>query len=317
MEHSRDLQTLRLQSQQGIEQLQQAHQTTLEEANAEHQGILETQVKALEKQISMLNVELKATRDDLAKAKSGLEAALALETTLRTQIEQKDTEFASLIVPQDQSEEVVRLTKELANAKDDLLNLTEAFAASKESFQHITGNHQTELEEAAKARAEEVLKLKAEQAEKEAVFRAENVELLARISGLEVEVATLKAAGEAQPVVAPSTPRKDTNGAVPGVTKEELQRMHEAHNLKLYDLEASHEKVVKELNEKLEAAINHGEEMQAQAEQFKMEVTFVEQSAEDADNEIKQYVKFRTLILSVCFALGFYYYHHSIPTGFL
>ena len=287
----------------------------MEDAQARHAEILEDQVKSLEKHIANLNLELKATRDDLSKAKAGLEAALALETTLRAQIEQKDAEVAGIVIPRDQSEEVGRLSKELANARDDLLNIQEAFKASKESFQQISGNHQAELEEAARVRAEEVTRIKAEQAEREVKFKEEKGELAGRISELEVEVATLKAAAEAQPAAAPATPRKekDANGTVPGVTKEELQRMHEAHNLKVYEMEATHEQAMKVMKEQLEAAAAVAEEHKAMAERLQMEVTFAEQSAEDSENDIKQYVRVRFLLLSACFGVGYLYWRHAIP----
>jgi conserved oligomeric Golgi complex subunit 6 len=298
--------------------MRQAHQASLEDAQASHQEELETQVNVLEKQTSNLKLELKATQDDLAKAKAGLEAALALEGTLKRQIEQKDAEAAAAHVPVDQSEEVTRLTKELANAQDDLLNLTEAFNASKESFQQISNNHQLELEEAAKSRAEEVTKLRESHEGEGGAFRRERDELTSRVSELEVELATLRATAEAQPAAAPLSPRKDTNGAVPGtsaVTKEELQRMHEAHNLKLYELETSHEQSVKGLTEKLEAATQVADDQQALAERLQMELGFSEQATEDHEDELKQYVRIRTLILSACFGIGYLYYlgHSSGP----
>lgn len=289
----------------------------MDEAEASHRDALESQVNGLEKQISSLKLDLKATQDDLAKAKAGLETALALEGTLRKQIEQKDAESAAAEVPIDQSEEVARLTKELANAKDDLLNLSEAFSASKESFQQISSNHQLELEEAATHRAEEVTKLRERHEEDISVHKRERDGLASRISELEVELATLRAAAEAEPPTA-TTPRKDANGAAPGssvVTKEELQRMHEAHNLKLYELESGHEHMVKELTEKLDAATLQAQEHQALAERLQMEVNFSEQSAEESEDELKQYVRIRTLILSVCFGVLYLYYlgHSSGP----
>jgi len=238
-----------------------------------------------------LKLELKATQDDLAKAKAGLEAALALEGTLRTQIEEKDAESAAAKVPIDQSKEVARLTKELANAKDDFLNLTEAFNASKESFQQISNNHQLELEEAAKSRAEEVTKLRESHEDEAIMFKRERDGLASRISELEVELATLKAGTETQLAATPMSPRKDTNGALPGssvVTKEELQRMHEAHNLKVYELESSHEQMVKELTKKLEAATQLANDQQTLVERLQMEVNFVEQSAEENEDTLKQ-----------------------------
>lgn len=256
------------------------------------------------------------TREDLAKAKTSLDSSASLESALRTRLEEKEAELAATKVALTENAEKERVSQELENAKAELASRTEDFTAFKESFQQIMLNHQTELEEAAKGHAEEMIKLKEIQTEKEASYKRDREELASRISELEVELATLKAsvADTTTSSIAPSTPRKEANGNATTVTKEELQRMHEAHSLKLYEMESVHAEAVKSLTEKLETATASAEEQRAHAERLQMELTFTENSAEDMEDELKQYVRIRTFILSACFGLGYLYYL-GVPSG--
>ena len=73
--HSQELQALRAQSHEGIEQLRAAHQSTVESLKAEHAVALENQAKQVEKQIANQTLELNATREDLARAKAAQNGA--------------------------------------------------------------------------------------------------------------------------------------------------------------------------------------------------------------------------------------------------
>ena len=63
------------------------------------------------------------------------------------------------------AEEIRRLTKELSHAKDDIAAAQDALDLTKQSLEEATNNQGKELEEAAKGRAEEVTRLKAEHGE--------------------------------------------------------------------------------------------------------------------------------------------------------
>src|SRR5271156_4860245 len=82
--HSKDLQTLRAESQASIEQLRASHQSTINDLKAEHTSGLDSQTKELEKRLSHQALELKAAHDDLAKAKATVEAARAEIESLRS-----------------------------------------------------------------------------------------------------------------------------------------------------------------------------------------------------------------------------------------
>jgi hypothetical protein len=83
------------------------------------------------------------------------------------------------------------------------------------------------------------------------------------------------------------------NGAVPstpGVSREELERLHQAHSHKLLDLEAEHEKSVNTLNVELDSARNKIDELEGAVARKAMEVQFLEQEQDDHTDEIKRYV---------------------------
>ncbi|KAJ7492753.1 hypothetical protein FB451DRAFT_1219483 [Mycena latifolia] len=245
--HQQDLQALRAESSSTMQQVAAAHESSLQDLKAEHASVLESTVGGLEKQISKLNLELKATQDDLAKAKANV---VELRSEVESLTAQRDEARAALaaapeISPQ-HAEEVTRLTNELGVAKDDLQAVSEMLNLTKASLEEMSNNHATELEEAAKGRAEEVTKLRAAHDEEITALVAQKSELLTKVSDLEGDFATLKASIDTEA----AAPKPNGNG----ITKEELQRMHEAHNLKVHDMQAEHEKAIKALKDELEAS---------------------------------------------------------------
>jgi len=153
--HGQDLQKLRAESQATMEQLRTAHQSTIDDMKNEHTNLLDSQVKALEKQINNQTLELKATQDDLAKAKAALEASRAEVESLKGQLD--EAKAAALVEPPPDPAlvaEIERLTRELANAKDDVAATHDALNLTKQSLSQVTDNQTKELEEAAKGTME-------------------------------------------------------------------------------------------------------------------------------------------------------------------
>lgn len=289
--HSQDLHEVRLKLQSTAEQLQAQHDSALADLRQEHAGSLDSQVGSLQKQISNLTLELKATQDDLAKAKAGAEAARAEIEALTSQRDEARAAAAAAPEPSPElADEVARLVKELSVTKDDLATANEMLSLAKASLQEVTQNHQTELEVAAKARAGEVTKLRAASEEEVAALVAQKSALLVKVSDLEGELATLKATINAEPAAPKS------NGTVhpqsPGISKEELQRMHEAHNLKLHDLNAEHDKAIKVLKEELEASQAQASEFQQEVARKMLEIQYLEQDQDENQEEITRYVSF-------------------------
>ena len=247
-------------------------------------------MKALEKQIINQTLELKATQDDLAKAKVALEGSRVEIESLTAQRDEA-VAAASAEAPPDAAivEEVQRLTKELAHAKDDAAAAHDALDLTKQTLSEVSNNQIKELEEAAKSRAEEVMRLNAAHEEEIAALVGQKSDLATKLSDLEGELATLKASTSADPPASPKT-NGTTQPASSGVTKEELQRMHEAHNAKVHDLQAEHEKALKALKENLDASISKSEELQEEVTRKAMEIQLLEQEQEDSSDQITRYV---------------------------
>lgn len=260
----------------------------------EHALLLDSQVKTLEKQISNQSLELKATQDDLVKAKASLEASRAEVENLAAQRDEAKVAALAGAAPDPAiAEEIERLTKELSHAKDDVNATQEALTLTKQSLSEVTENQAKELEEAAKGRAEEVTRLKAAHEEEVSTLVGQKSELATKLSDLEGDLATLKASVSEQPA---SPKANGTNGNVqpssPGVTKEELQSMHEAHNAKMHDLQAEHDKALKAVKESLELAQTKAEELQQEVARKTMEIQYLEQEQEESSDQITRYVKF-------------------------
>lgn len=304
--HGQELQALRAQSQEGIEQLRVAHQSTVESLKAEHTAALETQVKQHEKQIASQSLELNATREDLAKAKAvHTSVSQELETT-KAQLE-GTRQLLNTLDKSDKDTSITRLTQDLANLREEHAALQDMLMAQNDTLRQVTNNHTTELEEAAKGRAEEVTKLRATHQEEIDTLMKDRTELSIQLSDLQGELATLKA------TLAETQTATRTNGAVhertAGVTNEDLQKMHEAHNLKLYDLQAEHDRALRALKEELEAALNKADELNQEVARKAMEIQYLEQEQEESQDQITRYVKMFGLktFLAGCAALAVIY----------
>ncbi|GBE78236.1 predicted protein [Sparassis crispa] len=282
--HSHDLQGLRAESQATIEQLRAAHQSTIEGLEADHEAAIETQVKTLENKMSNQGLELKATQDDLAKAKAAYTVASQELESLRVQLDAA-RQIAAAVDQTDKDELIARLTKDIANAREERAALNDVLVATTESFSEISNNHGKELEEAAKGRAEEITKLRAAHQEEVAVLVVEKSELHTRLSDLQGELATIKAKLSAEPLASPRS-----NGAAharaSSVTREELQRAHEAHNLKLHDLQAEHDRSIRLMREELEIALAKADELQQEVARKAMEIQYLEQDQEENQDQI-------------------------------
>ena len=224
------------------------------------------------------------------KAKSGLEHSRAEVENLRSQLDEARASSVSSTDGIAAQEEAVRLAQaQLANTKDDLTAVTELLDLTKASLTELSNNHSRELEEAAQIRAEEAEKMQSSHTEVIKALANEKSELSIKLSDLEGELSTLKAKIAVETVSAKS----NGNGAVPsspGVTKEELQRMHEAHNLKIHDLGAEHQKTIKVLRDELQASNSKIGELQEEIARKTMEINYYEQEQEEHQEQITRYV---------------------------
>ncbi|KAG6888840.1 hypothetical protein C0992_007398 [Termitomyces sp. T32_za158] len=246
----------------------------------------------LAKSESVNRLDLKATQDDLLKAKMSLELARAEVEDLTQQRDAARASVSSISDSAAQSEEIIRLSRELSMTKDDLATANEMLNLTKISLAELSNNQAKDLEEAAKGRAEEVIKLRAAHSEEVSGLKAQKSELAIKVSDLEGELVTLRASIDSERAAI----KANGHGVVPqistGASKEELQRLHEAHNLKLHDLAAEHEKIIKVLKVELEAAHNKTEELNAEVQRKVMEIQYLEQDQEENQDQITRYVRF-------------------------
>ena len=291
--HSQDLQILREKSEGAIEELRTSHQATVEGLKVDHEAALSSQAQTFQKQLSNQALELKATSEDLAKAKATLNSSLQEVESLKVRLDEahQAAQVTASTAEADHNAEIVRLNKELSNAQDDLNGLNEVIHITQESMHEMGKNHQMELEETAQRRAEEVSKLRAAHDAEIQSIVADKSKLVTRLSDLEGEVATLRA--YATPTEAAASPRRNGSPSVPAetVTKEELQQLHEAHNLKINDLQTQHDKAVRILQDQVDAAVAKVNEMEQDLERKKMEIRYLEQDQEESQDQITRYVK--------------------------
>lgn len=205
----------------------------------------------------------------------------------------------------DQDAEIERLTKELSNAREELVGLNEVFRATQESIREMGNNHQKELEETAKGRAEEVSKLRAAHDVEIQSLVTNKADLVTKLSDLEGELLSLRASAAPTEITA-SPKRNGSTAPAETVTKDELRSMHEAHNLKMNDLRAQHDKEIRALQEQVDSAVARAREVEQDLERKKMEIQFFEQDQEESQDQITKYVKlfgFKSFLGSV-FALA-------------
>jgi len=291
--HSIDLQTLRAESASSVERVTQFHESTINELIAEHSAALEEQAGNLSKQISKLSLELRATQDDLTKSKAVSTASAQELESLRAQLEVARATAEVLVssAPPDRAEEVNGLRKELGDARSDMTALQEVLVATNESIADMSNRHGKDLEEAAEARAEEVTKLKRVYETELAQLAKEKSDLVSKLSDAHGEISTLKATIAAEPV--PAATRAPGHGRTGSgvVTKEEIQKMHEAHNLKMNDIQAEYEKQVKKMREELEASNEKIKDLESEVSRKAMEISYLEQDQEEANDTITRYVR--------------------------
>jgi chromosome segregation ATPase len=258
--------------------------------------------------LSSQAVELKATTEDLTKKKAMYDTASDELKSLKSRLDEarQATLAAASTGAADQDAEIARLTKELSNTREDLNSVNEIFRATQESMREMGNNHQKELEEAAKGRADEVSKLRAAHDAEVQSLVADKANLVTTLSDLEGDMLTLQASATSTATTA--SPKRNGSATTPSdtVTKEELQHMHEAHNLKMHDLQAQHDKDIRALREQVEAALARAEEAETDLDRKKLEISYLEQDGEENQDQITRYVKlfgFKSFLGSI-FALA-------------
>ena len=292
-DHAIELQKLRAQSQETKDQLLAAHDNTIKELQAAHDEALSTSSKSLEKKLNSTALDLRATLDDLAKAKTNLAAALKEVDALTAQVSQLKEALATAQAASssdaEHAAETERLKGELCSLNDELTMVREAFQASKESFTEINANHERELEEKTEQYVEQTQKLKAELEEERASFAQARTKLESELEDERVAKERAKAealAAQTALQTPPMSPKPNGNAPTPMVPREELQQLHEAHSAKLSELEADYQKALETLEEQLRAMKENFEGANAALQSKTLELQFTESEKQDLESEL-------------------------------
>lgn len=272
-----------------MEQLRTAHQSTIESLKAEYEEALRSQVAAQEKRFSSQTLELKATQDDLAKSKAALNQVSQELESVKGQLTSAHQTLDSLDKG-DKDEIITQLSKDLSNLRDEHAALSDMFQATKDSLREISLNHSKELEEAAKGRAEEVTKLRANHQSEIDQLNNDRNELATRLTDLQGELATVKASISADPLKSPKG-NGTAHARTSSVTRDELQKVHEAHNLKLYDLQAEHDRRLLQMQKELDEVRSTADTLNQELSRKNMEIQYLEQDQEENQDQITRYVR--------------------------
>ncbi len=111
---------LRAQSQASIQELRASHDLAIEQSRLTHKVESDRLVHDWEKRLSSQSLELKATREDLLKAKAALPAVQDELKSLKVELQKAHEAAASTVDAQKHDDEVRKLAEELARTKDAL-----------------------------------------------------------------------------------------------------------------------------------------------------------------------------------------------------
>ena len=276
-----------------MDQVRAAHETTITELNAAHEDTLSTSSKSSEIKLNSVMVELRATQDDLAKAKANFAAAQNEVDALSTQVNQLkealDTAQTAASSDASRAAEIEGLKGEVFSLNDELTMVKGAFQATKESFAEISANHDRELEEKTQSHVEQLQKLKAELEEERASFAQTRTKLESELEDERVAKERAKAealAAQTALQTPPMSPKPNGNAPAPMVPREELQKLHEAHCAKVSELEADYQKTVDNLEEQLREMKVNFEAASAALHSKTLELKFTDSEKQDLENEV-------------------------------
>ena len=293
IDHTTELQKLRAQSQETIDQIRAAHENTIKERQIAHEEALSTSSKSLEKELNSIGLDLKATQDDLTKAKANLATAQNQVDALTAEVNRLKDDLAAAQATashgSDHASEIERLKSEVFNLNDELTMVKGAFQATKESFGEISSNHERELEEKTMVHIEQTQKLKAELEAERASFAEARTKLESELEDERVAKERAKAealAAQTALQTPPMSPKPNGNAPAPMVPREELQKLHEAHSAKLSELDADHQKALENLEEQLRVMKENYEAANAALQSKTLELQYTESEKQDLESEV-------------------------------
>ncbi|KAF8337417.1 uncharacterized protein EI90DRAFT_3118868 [Cantharellus anzutake] len=292
--HAQELAAFRAQSQATHEQLQATHQNNIAELSASHKEILEEQTGALNKHIKELSVNLAATTDDLAKSKTHLASSEEDKAVLKEQVNEARNAVTTASASADAAaqEKLAQARREVESAIDDMNTYKKLLEDTQLSFASDTDAHTAaharELEDIVSKHTQDITTLKDQHEQELAHHNAEKAELRHVLEDERdaKEKALAQIATFQQVRSPPSSPRHTPSKA--GVSKEEIEKLHQAHNVTLMTLEAEHNKEMQALKDqvaRLEELVN---EVQGEKEHKELELVFATQEKGELEDDLKR-----------------------------
>jgi chromosome segregation ATPase len=274
-----------------LDQLRSSHENELVELKALHASSLDEHTTPLRKNIRQLTLELTATQEDLNKSKAALAASHTEIASLRKQLVEA-REAIELALANTNSASEAQLTKarhDLSSANETLETYKRILAESQETLaadmEAIKSAHKREVDELIGTHSEAVNAMKHAHKDALAKVAAERESLQSRFED-ERDAKEKALAQVAASARTPASPRPSANTT--GVSKEELEKMHQAHNAMTIELEAEHAKAVQVLKDELEAKQHALETAEADASRKELEINFMMSEKEELDGELQR-----------------------------
>ncbi|KAF9514068.1 hypothetical protein BS47DRAFT_1362016 [Hydnum rufescens UP504] len=294
--HSTELSSVRAESQASLERLRTGFQHEIEELKTTHAETLGEQTKMSEKHAKELTLNLAATTDDLAKSKAALAAAQTEIASLKTQVEEANraAEAASINADAQLKGQTVQAKQEAQNAREDLATFKQLLAESQESFaadmEGTKATHKRELEEVVAKHVEHTGALKASHGQELAQLSNEGVKLRSALEDeREAKEKALAQIASLQQVRSP--PPSPRNGNAAGVGKDEIEKLHRAHNATLMTLEAEHNSGLRALKDELARKQEAVDEVRAEKERKELEISFMAEEKRDVEDELQRHLE--------------------------
>ena len=234
----------------------------------------------------------------MAKSKAALAAAQTEIATLSKQLEDAKAavELASTNANAAGDLALKQVKDDLANAQDDLETFKRILAESQEAFtadmEATKAAHKREVEGLAGSHNDTLKQLKGSHEDVLGKANAEKATLQGRLEDERDakekalgQVESLQAAIAATPAPAPITSPRNS-GATPSLSKEEVEKLHQAHNARIIEMEAEHEKALEALKEELAEKEEELAGIQSELETKGLEMGFMATDKEEVDNDL-------------------------------
>jgi conserved oligomeric Golgi complex subunit 6 len=248
-----------------------------------------------EKHVKGLTLSLAAATDDLAKNKAAVAAAQIEIASFKTQVEEANraAEAAPINVDAQLKQQTVQAKQEAQNAREDLATFKQLLAESQVSFaadmEGTKATHKRELEDVVAKHVEHTGTLKASHGQELAQLSNERVKLRSALEDeREAKEKALAQIASLQQVRSP--PPSPRNGNAAGVGKDEIEKLHRAHNATLMTMEAEHNSELRALKDELSRKQEGVDEVRAEKERKELEISFMAEEKRDAEDELQRCV---------------------------